>query len=91
MMSKLPIVTTDMGAIKETVLDGVNGFIVPAGDVTAIANRIVELLRHDNLRQQMGAASRHRFTENYSLDRWAKRMTNVFEQALNTHGSQEKC
>ena len=91
MAANLPIVTTDRGAIKETVLDGVNCFIVSAGDVTAIANRIIELLSNDSLRQVMGTESRHRFLQNYTRDRWAKRMIDVFEQVLSTNDSQERC
>lgn len=82
MAAGLPIITTDQGAICETVLDRVNGFIIPKASPDAIAEKIVCLLRDDDLRRHMGQASRERFLKHYTLDRWGDRMLEVFEQAL---------
>src|SRR5262249_35910181 len=60
MSAGLPIVTTDEGAIRDTIADGRNGYLVPKGDPAAIAGRSIELLRNEPLRRRMGAASRHR-------------------------------
>ncbi len=54
----LPIVATDLPGCRVAVEDGVNGFIVPARDVEALANRLEDLLRSQALRRQMGAMSR---------------------------------
>jgi len=82
MAAGLPVITTDQGAIRETVLDGVSGFIVPKGDPKAIAKKIVLLLQDDDLRRRMGQASRERFLEHYALDRWANDMVRVFQGVL---------
>ncbi|WP_322508827.1 glycosyltransferase family 4 protein [Anaerolinea sp.] len=64
----LPIVASDLPGCRAAVEDGVNGFIVPARDVEALANRLEDLLRSENLRRQMGTASRQialqRFNQN---------------------------
>jgi glycosyltransferase involved in cell wall biosynthesis len=39
-----PVVATDVGGIPEVVLEGRTGFVVPAGDATALANAV---RRHD--------------------------------------------
>lgn len=36
----VPVVVTDHTGMKEHVVDGVNGYVVPAGDVDALANRL---------------------------------------------------
>ena len=36
----LPIVATSVGGLSESVVDGVNGFVVPAGDSAALAGAI---------------------------------------------------
>lgn len=82
MAAGLPCITTDQGAIRETVLDGVNGFIIPKGDVAAIADRILLLLTNDELRQRMGQASLKRFQAHYTLDRWAPALVQVFQHAV---------
>ncbi|WP_322508757.1 glycosyltransferase family 4 protein [Anaerolinea sp.] len=64
----LPIVASDLPGCRAAVEDGVNGFIVPARDVEALANRLEDLLRSEDLRRQMGTASRQialqRFNQN---------------------------
>jgi glycosyltransferase involved in cell wall biosynthesis len=82
MAAGLPVITTDQGAIRETVLDGVNGFIVPKGDPAAIAEKIVLLLRDHDLRRRMGQASRERFLASYTLARWSHDMLRVFQEVL---------
>ena len=53
-----PIVTTDVPGCRETVVQGVNGFLVPAKDAHALADAIEALLRDPELRRAMGVASR---------------------------------
>lgn len=81
MAAGLPIITTDQGAIRETVVDGENGFIVPAGDAEAIAEKIILLLRDESSRLQMAQASRERFFSHYTLERWEEDMVQVFQDA----------
>jgi glycosyltransferase involved in cell wall biosynthesis len=82
MAAGLPIVTTDQGAILETVLDGVNGFIVPARDAVALAEKVILLLQDEALRRRMGQASRERFEAHYTLERWCKDIARVFQDVL---------
>jgi glycosyltransferase involved in cell wall biosynthesis len=60
MASGLPVVTTAVGALREEVEDGVTGFLVPAGDVDALAAATLRLVRSPALRQEMGRAGRLR-------------------------------
>jgi glycosyltransferase involved in cell wall biosynthesis len=49
-----PVVATAVGGIPEQIDDGRTGFLVPAGDVEALASRLVQVLSDDALRQRMG-------------------------------------
>ena len=69
MASGLPIVTTDVGGMREAVSDGVEGFVVPARDVSAFADRIESLARDPALRATMGRAARARAVAEFSLTR----------------------
>lgn len=53
----LPIVTTPVGGAMESVVPGVNGAIVPHGDIDAMARAISELAGDGALRAQRAAAS----------------------------------
>jgi len=54
MHNRLPIVTTDAGAIPYLVKDGINGFVVPAGDAKRLAQAMHKLIESPELRRQIG-------------------------------------
>jgi glycosyltransferase involved in cell wall biosynthesis len=55
----LPVIASDkVGAAGDLVQDGVNGFVYPAGDVVALAERLHDLLAKADRRSTMGIASR---------------------------------
>ncbi len=58
MASSLPIITTAVGALREQVEDGVNGFLIPPGDANALAGATLRLVSNPELRLQMSAAAR---------------------------------
>ena len=80
MSAGLPVVSTNVGCIPETVVDGVNGFIVEPGNTEEFAGRVVSLLINDDLRRRMGEASRTRFLEYYTLDRFSSQMRDLFRE-----------
>jgi L-malate glycosyltransferase len=46
----LPSVATDVGGIPEVIEDGFNGFLVQVGDICAATEKVLLLLKDDNLR-----------------------------------------
>ena len=55
-----PIVATNVGHVASIVDDGVEGFLITAGDVTALADRLVTLLADPSLAASMGRFARLR-------------------------------
>src|SRR5207247_1542928 len=51
----VPVVATDVKGNREVVLNGETGFLVPLGDVPALAERLRTLLASPELRRGMGA------------------------------------
>jgi len=64
-----PIICSDFGGMKEIVVDGETGCIVPAGDAGALASAIRKLLANPALRQRMGAAGNARLIEFFNAER----------------------
>lgn len=56
--SARPVIATQVAGVSELVEDGVNGFVVPAGDAESLADRIGRLADDPGLRVRMGAAGR---------------------------------
>jgi glycosyltransferase involved in cell wall biosynthesis len=62
-----PIVTTDVPGCRETVVEGKNGFLVPAKDSTALANAIERFILQPQLVSQMGERSRRLAVEKFDV------------------------
>lgn len=58
MAAGLPVIATRVGGIPELITDGVEGFLIEAGDQRALAKCLKLLVSDTPLRQQMGAHSR---------------------------------
>jgi glycosyltransferase involved in cell wall biosynthesis len=70
----LPIVASDIPAVREVVDDGANAILVPPGDAQALATAIDGLLDDADRRQAFGARGRTMFCERFVLDRVAEQM-----------------
>jgi glycosyltransferase involved in cell wall biosynthesis len=64
-----PVVATRVGSIPETVHDGVNGYLVSAGDDQGMADRIAQLLRFRAFAANLGQKGRQGVIDHWSLDR----------------------
>lgn len=63
----LPVVSTRVGSIAESVADGETGYLTDPGDADQIAAYWTELLSDPEKRNQFGQAGREEATENWSL------------------------
>ena len=69
-----PIVASNVGALPEAVAHGVNGLIVPVGDVAALAQAIEELAGAPERCQAMGQQAAQRARELHDWDAVARRV-----------------
>ena len=67
MASRLPVVVTAVGGNPEIVRQGKEGFLVPRGNVQAVAAAFLRLLDDPVTATAMGAAGRARVEEHYQL------------------------
>jgi glycosyltransferase involved in cell wall biosynthesis len=64
----LPIVATDFAGIPEFVRDGVEGLLVPPGDVAALAKALATLAQAPARRESLGRAALERLTGAFSAE-----------------------
>jgi glycosyltransferase involved in cell wall biosynthesis len=79
-----PVVATNVNGCPEIVVDGRTGFLVPPGDTTAWARRIVDLLTDPVKAAAMGRAGRLRVEERFSLSDTVAYIGNLYEQVAET-------
>jgi glycosyltransferase involved in cell wall biosynthesis len=78
----IPVIATDVGAVREVLVSGEAGLLVPPKDADAIAGAILRLTREPDLAARMGARGRELVEERYRLDRCADRHLRAYELAL---------
>ncbi|KYF55850.1 hypothetical protein BE08_05010 [Sorangium cellulosum] len=92
MAAGLPVIGADWGGLKDTIEDGVTGFLVPTfvtpqgvGIDHVVAHRSALRLLHDERRRRvMGARSRRRAARLFTLDRFADTMMAQIRAQLST-------
>lgn len=60
---------------KDVITEGEDGFLVPEGNVSMLADSILKLMEDDDLRKRMGRAAlrnSHRFTESVIMREWER-------------------
>jgi glycosyltransferase involved in cell wall biosynthesis len=78
------VVATDCGGPRDIIQDGVNGFLVPVGDVDRIVERIQRLLKDRTLRDRVVAHARQTVRElswTHSVDMLEKSLLSIAGEA----------
>ena len=78
----LPVVATAVGSVREAVLDGETGVIVPPEDADALAAEISRLAADTEGRSELGAEGRARAVAEFDLERCAEIRIHAYEVAL---------
>jgi 2-deoxystreptamine N-acetyl-D-glucosaminyltransferase/2-deoxystreptamine glucosyltransferase len=68
MASGVPVVGTRVNGIRDLVVDGVTGLLVPPADPPALAAALAELLGDPQRRRAFGDAGRARALQDFSID-----------------------
>jgi glycosyltransferase involved in cell wall biosynthesis len=77
-----PVIATDHGGARETVADGVTGWLVPPGDAPALARAMHEALSvTPEQAAAMGVAGRARIAAQFSLERMVAATLDVYRDA----------
>lgn len=82
MAAGLPVISTDQGAIVESVIDGVNGYVVEPKHPDQIANKLRLLIDNKNLREKMAQAARNLYLQNFTEEKMVDRFSDVFNQTI---------
>jgi glycosyltransferase involved in cell wall biosynthesis len=79
-----PVVATRVGGVPDVVRDGEDGFLVDAGDVDTLAERLAQLAGDPALRRTMGEAGRSRVLGRYSVERLIDDVDRLYRSLLAT-------
>ena len=78
----LPIVASRAGGIPEAVRDGLNGLLVPPGDVAALREAISRLLAEPELARRLGKAGRELVAREFSVEGMVEGNLSVYRELV---------
>jgi glycosyltransferase involved in cell wall biosynthesis len=81
----LPVVAARSGGVPYVVREGVDGFLIDAGDVNALAQKLENLVDNESLRQNMGSAAWMGCKERFSKETVLRQLENVYSELEKNH------
>ncbi|MDR2337109.1 MAG: glycosyltransferase family 4 protein [Deltaproteobacteria bacterium] len=90
MASGAAVVATMTGAFDTLIRDGVDGFIIPCNDTTALAAALEKLLAAPEMTAQMGKAARQRVCDHYTIQKEAAAITKAYRAVFASTGIANK-
>lgn len=79
MAAGLPVIYTDRGCLRETVINGINGLEVKIDDVSDLAEKILWIVKRPNEIERMGKKSRERYEELFTAKNFVYNMIETFK------------
>lgn len=74
-----PVVATSVGGLPELVDDGKTGFLVPPDNPEALARAVIQILKDDHLRENMGKEALEILQKNHSWDSIAEKTEWIYK------------
>jgi glycosyltransferase involved in cell wall biosynthesis len=74
-----PSVAYDVAGVREVVVDGVTGRLVPWGEERALTRALLDLMDDHTARRRLGDAARQRYASEFVIDRVAPKYLEIYE------------
>ena len=79
--SGIPVISTDVGDVRELVRDGLDGYITSMNDHVSFKKRLLELMQSPDLRRRMGQSGRNWMLQSRSAISLLEKTMNVYREA----------
>jgi len=77
-----PVIATNVGGCNESFEDRISGFLVPAGDSDALADKILPLAKNKNLRKKIGSEARCRAEKLFEIGDKVRQIVKLYYEVL---------
>jgi len=81
-----PVVATDIAGVGDTIADGVDGRLVPVGDVAALAEAMATLLGDPKTARRLARNARKKIEREYTVERMVRRTAVLYDELLAEKG-----
>ena len=88
MAAGLPVVATDVGGVREAIVEGVTGYVVASGDDERMAERIIQVLADDENARAMGSRGKAIVAEKFSSEHHLRNTLDLYDELLTESSAQ---
>lgn len=78
-----PVIATNVGNLAEMVEDGKTGFIIPPRNVESLSDAMINVLKNDKLREEMGKNGK-KLLKNFTWDGLGEKLVKIYKE-IDTH------
>lgn len=86
MRARLPVIATDVAGVRESVMEGENGYTVGRGDRDDLARALADLIKDPEKRIAMGTRGREMFEQYFTFTIMAEKTMAVYNHVLDRRG-----
>lgn len=82
MRGGLPVIASDVGGVKEIVIDRQTGYVVPRGDIQALRQKLNYLIANEQARISMGIMGRQKYESQLTFKHMYDKTLNAYHQVI---------
>ena len=82
MRAGLPVVASDVGGVKEIVIDRQTGYVVPRGDAVTLSSRLSYLISNQSARTSMGILARQKYESSLTFEHMYGKTLAIYNQVM---------
>ncbi len=79
----LPVVSTNVGGIPSIIKNGVNGILIPPGDIAQLVDAILSILSDNNLAEKLSLNGKKIIIRRYLPEHSSKKISMIYQELLN--------
>ncbi len=82
MAMEKPVVAYNIRGVRDLVVDGETGFLVPYRNVQQLAEKVLYLMNNPEIARKMGRKGRERIEKEFSIEKIKAEMSNLYREIL---------
>jgi len=84
--SGVPVISTDVGGVRDVILENETGFVVPSNDADKFSEKLLELIENEKKREFMSQNGWNHVRDKFSYQRLTSDTERLYEQLLKDKG-----
>jgi glycosyltransferase involved in cell wall biosynthesis len=78
----IPVVTTDVGGVRDIIVEGDTGYIVPKDDISPFGERLLDLIENEKKREKMSQNGWNHVKEKFHYETLVRNMDKFYQELL---------